>query len=184
MSVEKRALPSFSARHPWHPIAPSAGFSDRRVAAKVAGMQSLGCHRQRGRVLAVDDSPVIRVLVTASLEALGYSVQAVDNGHEALAASKLENFDAIILDVDMPGMNGLEVGRALRRDPKTSLSIIIMHTSLEETVVRNGFDEYDVFLAKPCDARFFGARVDRVVREHREQRSRSQSTAPEAVRSA
>ena len=76
----------------------------------------------------------MRVLVTASLEALGYSVEAVDSGHAALAASQREDFDAVILDVDMPGIDGLAVGRALRSNPKTSTSMIAMHTSLEEVV--------------------------------------------------
>jgi CheY-like chemotaxis protein len=121
----------------------------------------------RGRVLAVDDSAVIRVLVAASLEALGYSVEAVDSGYAALEASRLESFDAVILDVEMPGIDGLAVGRALRGDPRTSSSMIAMHTSLEEAVVRTGFDEYDVFVAKPCDARLLGERVDRMIRDRR-----------------
>ena len=122
---------------------------------------------QRGRVLAVDDSAVMRVLVTASLEALGYSVEAVDSGYAALEASRLESFDAVILDVDMPGIDGLAVGRALRGDPRTSASMIAMHTSVEESVVRTGFDAYDVFLAKPCDARVLGERIDRMIRDRR-----------------
>ncbi|MEO8526119.1 MAG: response regulator [Caldimonas sp.] len=121
----------------------------------------------RGRVLTVDDSPVMRVLVTASLEALGYSVEAVDSGYAALEASRLETFDAVILDVDMPGMDGLALGRALRGDPKTCTSMIAMHTSLEEADVRTGFDGYDVFLPKPCEAGLLGEAVDRMVREHR-----------------
>jgi len=71
------------------------------LAAKLPQMHPTIESHPRGRVLAVDDSPVMRVLVTASLEALGYSVEAVDSGHAALEASRLENFDAIILDVDM-----------------------------------------------------------------------------------
>ena len=100
----------------------------------------------RGRVLTVDDSAEMRVLVTASLEALGYSVEAVDRGYAALEATRHECFDAVILDVDMPGMDGLTLGRALRRDPKTCSSRIAMHTSMDEAVVRSIFDEYDAFL--------------------------------------
>lgn len=121
----------------------------------------------RGRVLAVDDSPVMRVLVTASLEGYGYSVEAVDSGHAALEASSLESFDAVILDVDMPGMDGLAVGRALRSNPKTCASMIAMHTSLAEATVRAGFDDYDVFLPKPCDARLLGECVDDMIRKRR-----------------
>jgi len=121
----------------------------------------------RGRILAVDDSAVMRVLVAASLEALGFSVEAVDSGHAALEASRLENFDAVILDVEMPGIDGLAVGRALRGNPDTCSSMIAMHTSLEEDFVRTGFDQYDAFLPKPCDARQLGDCVERMIRERR-----------------
>ncbi len=131
-------------------------------------MQSTHGLPTRGRVLTVDDSPVMRVLVTASLEALGYSVEAVDSGYAALEATRLEQFDAVILDVDMPGMDGLALGRALRGDPRTCSSMIAMHTTLEEATVRCGFDAYDAFLPKPCEARMLGECVDRMLRERRE----------------
>ncbi|MGZ8259387.1 MAG: response regulator [Caldimonas sp.] len=121
----------------------------------------------RGRVLAVDDSFVMRELVTASLEAAGYSVEAVASGDAALVAAAREPFDAVILDVDMPGMDGMAVGRALRRDPRTSASMIAMHTSLDEADVRSGFDGYNVFLRKPFDARRLGECVDRMLRDRR-----------------
>ncbi len=121
----------------------------------------------RGRVLAVDDSSVMRELLTASLEAEGYSVEAVDSGYAALAAAQRESFDAVILDVDMPGIDGLAVGRALRGDPRTRLAMIAMHTSLDEADVRTGFDGYDVFLPKPCNARLLGECVGRMIREQR-----------------
>jgi two-component system chemotaxis response regulator CheY len=119
----------------------------------------------RGRVLAVDDSSVIRELLTASLEAAGYSVEAVGSGADALAAAWRETFDAVILDVDMPGIDGLAVGRALRGDPRTRQAMIAMHTSLDEADVRTGFDGYDVFLPKPCNARLLGECVGRMIRE-------------------
>jgi CheY-like chemotaxis protein len=121
----------------------------------------------RGRVLAVDDSIVMRELVTASLEAAGYSVEAVGSGAAALVAASREAFDAVILDVDMPGMDGMAVGRALRRDPRTRSSVIAMHTSLEEAAVRSGFDGYNAFLPKPFDARLLGECIDRMIRDRR-----------------
>ena len=121
----------------------------------------------RGRVLTVDDSAEMRVLVTASLEALGYSVAAVDSGYAALEATRHERFDAVILDVDMPGMDGLTLGRVLRGNPKTCSSPIAMHTSMDESVVRAIFDDYDAFLPKPCGARMLGECIDRLLREPR-----------------
>jgi len=123
--------------------------------------------QSRGRVLAVDDSSVIREILIASLEAAGYSVEAVASGQAALAAATREPFDAVILDVDMPGIDGLAVGRALRGDPRTRQSMIAMHTSLDEADVRTGFDGYDAFLPKPCDARLLGECVGRMMQTRR-----------------
>ena len=128
----------------------------------------------RGRVLAVDDSSVIREILIASLEAAGYSVEAVATGQAALAAASRESFDAVILDVDMPGIDGLAVGRALRGDPRTRQSMIAMHTSLDEAAVRTGFDGYDAFLPKPCDARLLGECVGRMI-QARQLRARAVS---------
>ena len=121
----------------------------------------------RGRVLAVDDSTVMRELVTLSLEAAGYSVEAVASGDAALVAAAREEFDAFILDVDMPGMDGLAVGRALRNDPRTRSSMIAMHTSLDEADVRSGIDGYNAYLRKPFDARRLGECVERMLRDRR-----------------
>jgi CheY-like chemotaxis protein len=123
--------------------------------------------QSRGRVLAVDDSSVIRELLIASLEAAGFSVEAVGSGHAALAAARHGAFDAVILDVDMPGIDGLEVGRALRDDPRTCRAMIAMHTTLDEADVRAGFDGYDFFLPKPCSARVLGQCVEQMIRGRR-----------------
>jgi CheY-like chemotaxis protein len=111
------------------------------------------------RVLAVDDSAEMRILVEASLQRHGYSVHAVDCGTAAIAAASLESFDLVILDVDMPGLDGLKVGRALRENPLTRAAMIAMHTSLDEAQVRCGFDDYDMFLPKPCCPLQLGERV-------------------------
>jgi CheY-like chemotaxis protein len=137
------------------------------MPAKLVAMRPNPDSPPRGRILAVDDSPVVRVLVTASLEALGYVVETADSGFAALAHGKLESFDAVVLDVDMPGMDGLAVGRALRSDPKTSASKIAMHTSVDEAVVRTGFDDYDLFVSKSCSPRSLGESVDHMIQDHR-----------------
>ena len=118
----------------------------------------------RGRVLAVDDSAEMRLLVSAQLKSMGYSVEAVDSGYAALEATEKETFDAVVLDVDMPGIDGMAVGRALRDDPRNSSSKIAMHTSLDEAVVKVGFDDYDAYVAKSGDARELGECVDRMIR--------------------
>jgi CheY-like chemotaxis protein len=133
----------------------------------------------RGRVLAVDDSSVTRELVTAALEAIGYSVHAVDDGDAAICAARKETFDAVILDVEMPGIDGFAVGRALRDDPKTYSAMIAMHTSLDEASVREGFEGYDVFLPKPFDARLLQRCVTQMVGEGRRRRRVARTLPPD-----
>ncbi len=121
----------------------------------------------RGRVLAVDDCNHMGLLVQASLESYGYSVKVVDSGFAALDAAGLEHFDAVVLDVEMPGLDGLAVGRALRSEPNTCASMIAMHTSIDEAAVRTGFDQYDAYLPKPSSPQRIGECVDQLIRDKR-----------------
>ena len=117
-----------------------------------------------GSVLAVDDCAVMRVILRATLESMGYSVVAVDSGAAALDAARQQAFDAVILDVEIPGMDGMAVGRALRQDPRTASIKIAMHTSVAESAVRAGFSQYDSFVPKTRDPRSLGQQVDRLIR--------------------
>jgi len=105
----------------------------------------------------------MRELMRASLERLGYRVQAVDSGWAALAAVEAETFDAIVLDVEMPGMDGMATGLALRRAPKAAAAMIAMHSSLDEAAVRTGFAGYDAFVPKSGSPLTLGERVDRLL---------------------
>jgi CheY-like chemotaxis protein len=123
--------------------------------------------RPKARVLAVDDCAVTREIVRASLESMGYSVQAVDSGWAALEATGHASFDAIILDVEMPGMEGMAVGRALRSDPKTASAMIAMHSSVDEEAVRAGFSQYDAFVPKAGSLHALVERLEGLIRSRR-----------------
>jgi CheY-like chemotaxis protein len=120
-----------------------------------------------GHVLAVDDCPTMRELVRASLERLGYRVQVVDSGWAALQAVAHDAFDAFVLDVEIPGLDGPAVGCALRNDPRTASAMIAMHTSVDEASVRARFSHYDAFVPKSGDPVALGEHVDRLLRDRR-----------------
>ena len=122
----------------------------------------------KGKVLAVDDCATMRLLLQAALEARGYTVQAVDSGLAALQAAADGPFEAIILDIEMPGLDGIAVGRALRQHPLTASAMIALHTSLDEAQVRGGFDRYDAFVAKSTGLLALGERVDRLIQARRQ----------------
>jgi CheY-like chemotaxis protein len=121
----------------------------------------------QGHVLAVDDCPTTRELLRASLARYGYAVHAVDSGWAALEAVEHSTYDAVILDVELPGMDGMAVGRALRSAPRTASALIAMHSSVDEASVREGFAQYDAFLPKAGSPLELGERVDRLVRKRR-----------------
>lgn len=137
-----------------------------------------------GNVLAVDDCPAMREIMRATLEGRGYSVQAVDSGWAALDAVSQSVFDVIVLDVEMPGLDGMAVGRALRSAPRTAGSAIAMHSSMAEAEVRAGFSGYDVYVPKSADLRSLGEQIDRLVGSRRRGRRAVAVPAAVGVRSA
>jgi two-component system chemotaxis response regulator CheY len=80
-------------------------------------------------MLTVDDSPSVRKLVKFTLKAKGYEVRSAGDGLEALDLLKQEAFDAIILDINMPRMNGLEFLRTIKADDQYAGMPVIMLTT-------------------------------------------------------
>ena len=81
------------------------------------------------KMLTVDDSPSVRKLVKFTLKAKGFQVSSAGDGAEALDLVKQEKFDAIILDINMPRMNGLELLKHLKADDQFSAIPVIMLTT-------------------------------------------------------
>jgi two-component system, OmpR family, response regulator ResD len=120
----------------------------------------------RGSVLVVDDEPTITEVVSRYLQRAGYETRVAGDGPEALAIAGAERPDLVVLDLMLPGMDGLEVMRRLR-DPADSrrVSVILLTAKGEasDRVVglRLGADDYVV---KPFSPAELVARVDAVLR--------------------
>lgn len=113
------------------------------------------------KVLAAEDDPVTRRILVAVLEQLGHAViQAVD-GQVAWEQFQLEPVDAVITDWMMPRMDGIELTRRIRAEPRERYTYVLMLTAL------NGRDRYldgmkagaDDFLPKPVDREELHARL-------------------------
>ena len=81
------------------------------------------------KILVVDDEREIRELLQSSLSAEGYEVIVASNGEEAIGLAKTGNPQAILLDLEMPGTDGIETCERLEADEKTRFIPIIMMTS-------------------------------------------------------
>jgi signal transduction histidine kinase/ActR/RegA family two-component response regulator/PAS domain-containing protein len=123
------------------------------AVASPAAAPAQGCRR---RILLVEDNPVNKLLAVRLLEKRGYSVATAGNGHEALQALDRECFDLVLMDVQMPGMNGFEATGAIRereRSTGSRLPVIAMTAHAmkgdEERCLAAGMDGY---IAKPVRA--------------------------------
>jgi DNA-binding response OmpR family regulator len=81
-------------------------------------------------VLTIEDQPDIRRLIRMTLEFKGFRVLEAGDGGSGIAVARAEKPDLILLDVMMPGMSGLEVGRTLAADPVLSATPVVMLSAL------------------------------------------------------
>ena len=129
--------------------------------------------RSAYRVLVVDDEESITDLVASALRFAGYSVSTAFNGIEALSATRSESPDIVVLDVNLPDLDGFDVCRRMRRDG--DLTPVIFLTARDDPDdLRSGFHHGgDDYLTKPFSLEELGLRIEAVLR-----RSRSGSDEP------
>ena len=120
-------------------------------------------------ILIADDNQAMREAIIRFVEAEGYTALAARNGREALALALEKQPDLVLLDVTMPDIDGFEVCRQLKDDPRTALIPITMLTVLDSPDHRRYGIEAgaDDFLTKPFDERLLRARIQSQLRTKR-----------------
>lgn len=121
------------------------------------------------RVLLVEDDQHIRELVELHLQLEGLTVESATDGQEGLARARAEPFDLIVLDLMLPGLDGVTVCRAIRRESRNGDTPILMLTARrDETDKVLGLDSgADDYLTKPFGVRELVARVRALLRRRR-----------------
>ena len=132
------------------------------------------------RVLVVEDEAHIRELIQLHLGLEGLDIEAVGDGQDALVRAGSETFDLVILDVMLPGIDGIAVCRAIRREgPNQDVPILMLTARGEESDkvlgLESGADDY---LAKPFGIRELVARARALLRRPRRSQLQAEAAAP------
>jgi len=115
------------------------------------------------RVLIVEDEPDLLASLAQALREEGYAVDTADNGDDGLFNAEGTNYDAIVLDVMLPGIDGWEVLKRIRKTKKTP---VLMLTARDQTRDRiKGLDSgADDYVVKPFDLEEVFARLRAIIR--------------------
>lgn len=127
------------------------------------GLRSRLHHRDPVRILVVEDEPHLLSSLAEALREDGYAVDEASDGEDALAKAMMWDYNAIVLDVMMPVMDGFEVLRRLRLHKTTPVLMLTARHSTKERVrgLDTGADDY---LAKPCELPELLARIRALIR--------------------
>jgi DNA-binding response OmpR family regulator len=124
-----------------------------------------GAAASRGSILVVDDEPTIAEVVARYLEQAGYETRTASDGPSAVAAAVADRPDLVVLDIMLPGFDGLEVMRRVHADLEGRVAVILLTAKGEESDrvvgLKRGADDYVV---KPFSPAELVARVDAVLR--------------------
>lgn len=115
----------------------------------------------------MDDEADIRELVRLNLAREGYEILDCESGEQALSLARSRDPDLIVLDLMLPGTDGLEVCRRLKADPKTArIPIVVLTAKGEESDIVAGLEVgADDYVAKPFSGKVLAARVRRLLRK-------------------
>jgi len=113
------------------------------------------------KVLVVEDNPLNMELVIEILLARGFTVHEAINGEDAIFKAEAENYDLILMDIELPGIDGVEVTKILKAKNKKTPVIALTSYAMKgdrDRFLAAGFDEY---LPKPLDITDFLNRLDK-----------------------
>jgi len=120
----------------------------------------------RTRVLVIDDDKILTDMLKISLEPDIFDVITANSGEEGLAAARQQHPDVIILDLVMPGINGWQIGKAIRESSR--VPILVMSALDKPEVVTSALDEgADDFLIKPVSTEILVAHINNLSRRAR-----------------
>mgnify|MGYP001162208521 FL=1 len=130
---------------------------------------------QKDKILIVDDEKDISKLLDYNLKQQGYSTAIVDNGEDSLKLSRELKVDLILLDIMLPGINGIDVCTILKNDSSTeNIPIIMLSAKGEEYDIVRGLEVgADDYVTKPFSISILSARIKRLLKRNKKQTDNS-----------
>ena len=116
------------------------------------------------KILAIDDQQLILMSLEKRLIELGYDVKTADTGQKGIDIFKQFSPDLVIVDINMPGLSGLDVVKHIRFEEKSKTPIMVMSGNTNEKIIVDGFDlGIDDYMKKPVSLSEVSARVKRMI---------------------
>ncbi|MFW2375555.1 MAG: response regulator [Cellulophaga baltica] len=116
------------------------------------------------KILAIDDQLLILMSLEKRLIELGYEVKTADSGEKGIDIFKTFQPDLVIVDINMPGLSGLDVVKHIRLTEKSKTPIVVMSGNTDEKIIVDGFDlGIDDYMKKPVSLSEVAARVKRII---------------------
>jgi DNA-binding response OmpR family regulator len=134
------------------------------------------------KILIVEDEQHIADGLRFNLEADGYEAEIAHDGETALEMLKDSTYDAIVLDVMLPGIDGFTVAKTLREQKNFTPILMLTARSRPEDVLKGFEAGTDDYLPKPFDLEIFVARLKGLLRRQEWSRERSESETPTRLR--
>lgn len=127
------------------------------------------------RILLVEDDPALLSILQASMKFGGFTAKAVASGKEAIEASRNQSFDAVLLDLGLPDVDGAQVVKALRETSDVPILVVSGRGTERDKI--DALDQgADDFISKPFLPGELLARIRAALRRHRSQRAASQDS--------
>ncbi|MFO7658319.1 MAG: response regulator [Bacteroidales bacterium] len=116
------------------------------------------------KVLVTEDDEITRKLLKKCIQNAGFEVVMADNAHKAIEILGKKRFDAIIVDIYMPGIDGIELIRIIRNELKNNIPIAVLSREKSEMMVVKAFEAgADDFIIKPFEANNLTDRLNKLV---------------------
>ena len=126
----------------------------------------MGTTSESMRILVIDDEQMVRDLLVTALSEVGYNVDGMQDAQKALNVLECEHYDLLLVDIHMPGMNGMEFFRALAlRELENAPKVIFITGSADEPEIANFLESTGrPVLAKPFDLNLLESLVESELR--------------------